>query len=105
MTTTWNCSKTCAEGIHHRDCFNFRTRTTEEEIAQLRIFMQLHWGPQNVDAHSAGKAHCYLGKLESEGLLDRELGWKTSKFVDACRGVSSGRLTWKDLGDSMRGWF
>lgn len=47
----------------------------------------------------------YLGELNRQGLLDTGLAWKTSRFVDACRGVTSGRLQWKDLDDAMRGWF
>jgi hypothetical protein len=87
------------------DCINFSTRTTKEEVIRLQAFMQGHWVPVNVEAHAAGKAHCYLGRLVRENLLNKELSWKTSRLVDACRGVSSGRLGWKVLDNAMRGWF
>jgi hypothetical protein len=87
------------------DCANFSTHTTKAEIEQLRRFMHAHWGPEHIDAHTAGKAHSYLGRLEHDVVLKQELGWKTSRFVDACRGVSSGRLEWRVLKNAMNGWF
>lgn len=80
------------------------TRTTIEEVDQLRAFMQLHWSRTSPDPHTAGKAHCYLGQLAKLD-LSKPLALKMSRFVDGCRGVSSGRLQWKDLSDRMRGWF
>lgn len=92
------------EGHTNPDCVEFTVRTSEKEIEQLDRFMQSHQTPTSPDPHTAGKAHCYLRealKLD----LNNGLGWKASRFIDGCRGVSSGRLQWKDLSNRMRGWF
>ena len=100
------CGNTYGDEVHtNPDCINFSTQITQVEVDQLKRFMYGHWGPQHIDAHARGKAQAYLTKLVSDDLVDKELGWKTSRFVDACRGVSSGRLEWKVLDDAMRGWF
>lgn len=72
------------------------------EVEELRRFMELN---RALDPHSANKARMYLGELERQSLLDKELAPKTAAFVEAARGVSSGRLEWKKLEAAMRGWW
>lgn len=75
---------------------------TTDEVAQLQRFMELN---RAIDPHSANKARTYLGELIRQSLVDKELGPRAAAFVDAARGVSSGRLQWRDLERTMRGWF
>lgn len=78
------------------------TRISKQEVEQLSAFMEKN---RSLDPHSANKARMYLGELVRQDLIDKPLADKTSRFVDACRGVSSGRLLWKDLDEAMRGWW
>jgi len=82
---------------------NERTRITAAEIEQLQRFMGAHGSLHNEDPHTANRARMYLGELLHQNLTDKQLGLKTSVFVDAARGVTSGRLKWKDLEAAMRG--